>query len=94
MAAVRIQRLFPIVFDDEQSIAVRQGAGFLAGTGIAELASTIYSFQLSMLQDWQVDANIVLRLLIAMVLSGLVGWDREHGGLLLSSQGEMSGAGR
>jgi putative Mg2+ transporter-C (MgtC) family protein len=33
-----------------------------------------------MLQHWQVDGDIVLRLLIAIILSGLIGWDREHGG--------------
>jgi len=29
---------------------------------------------------WQFDAEIVLRLFVAMILAGLIGWDREHGG--------------
>jgi putative Mg2+ transporter-C (MgtC) family protein len=31
-------------------------------------------------QGWHTDADIIVRLLVAMVLAGLIGWDREHGG--------------
>ena len=47
--------------------------------GITESAETIYSFQVFMLQHWQVDGDIVLRLLIAVMLSGLIGWERGGG---------------
>ena len=29
---------------------------------------------------WYADAEIVLRVLIAMILAGIIGWDREHRG--------------